>query len=108
MKEMNRNISRNISHYMDALQINQTELAKRLGCANTTVSMWIQGDSVPRLEKIDKMCEIFHCTRSDLLSDTPKTKEEIENDQIRDMFIEKFGRFNTEQKLRLLAYMEKL
>lgn len=108
MKEMNRNIARNISNYLNILGMQQMELAKKLECANSTVSSWIQGDSVPRLEKIDKMCEIFHCTRSDLLSDTPKTKEEIENDQIRDMFIEKFDRFNTEQKLRLLAYMEKL
>lgn len=108
MKEINRNISRNISNYMDTLNVTQTELSKLLDCSNTTISMWIQGNSTPRMDKIDKMCEIFHCTRQDLLRDTPKTKEEIEEDQIIASFAKMFKEFDAEHRLRVIAYMQKL
>ena len=108
MKEVNKNISRNMRHYMDTMNITQIELAKKLGCSNTTVSMWIQGNSTPRLDKIDKMCEIFHCQRQDLLRDTIKTKEEIEEDYILSVFIETFKKLSAEHRLQVIAYMQKL
>lgn len=108
MKEINRNISRNISNYLDTLNVTQTELAKMLGCSNTTVSMWIQGNSTPRMDKIDKMCEIFHCERQDLLRETPKTKEEIEEDRVADMFIKAFNGLNAEQRLQVMAFIQRI
>ena len=108
MKDLNRNIARNIKHYLDMYQMQQLDLAKKLNCANSTVSSWIQGDSTPRMEKIDKMCEIFHCSRTDLIAEEPKTENEIISDQVKKMFIKKFDNLTQEQKLRLLAYMENL
>lgn len=108
MKEINRNIAANIKNYMEVLDINQTELAKRLGCSNTTVSMWIVGDSTPRMDKIDKMCEIFHCNRDDLIGSTTKAPKEILSDQVRALFLERFDRLDDSQRLQLMAFMEHL
>lgn len=108
MKEINRNISLNIRHYMDTLNVTQVELSKLLDCSNTTVSMWIQGNATPRMDKIDKMCEIFHCERQDLLRETPKSKEEIEEDQVIASFSKMFKGFDAEHRLRVIAYMQKL
>ena len=108
MKEINRNIAANIKNYMDVLNINQLELAKRLGCSNTTISMWITGDATPRMDKIDKMCEVFHCTRDDLVGDRVKDPDLILNDQVRSLFLERFDRLNDSQRLRLMAYIDKL
>ena len=108
MKEINRNISRNIRHYMDTLNVTQIELSKLLNCSNTTVSMWIQGNSTPRMDKIDKMCEIFGCSRQDLIADTVKEPEDILHDQLVSSFVNDFVELSPEQKLRVIAYMRQL
>lgn len=108
MKKINENISRNISNYMDSIGIDAAELAKRLGCAPSTVYMWIQGNATPRMDKIDKMCEIFGCERSDLIADRLATPEEIHQKQIDMVFRKKFKELNPEMKLRLLAEMDRL
>ena len=108
MKEINRIISINIKKYLNALGITQVDLADQLDCSNTTVSMWIQGNATPRMDKIDKMCEIFHCTRSDLVSENTKTEDDILDDQIRAEFIATIEQLNPNQKLRALAYLRSL
>ena len=108
MKEINRIIAKNLSHYMDVFGMTQLELADKLSCSNTTVSSWIQGNATPRMDKIDKMCEIFSCTRSDLVSDTQKTSEEIQNDVLDNQVISDFRSLNDSGKLRLMAYMQLL
>lgn len=108
MKDFKKNIARNISNYMDSLCIKQIELAKMLGCSNTTISMWMHGNAIPRMDKVDKMCEIFHCERQDLLRDEPKTKDEIEDEQITESFTNMFKGFDASQRLRIIAYMQKL
>jgi len=108
MKDINRNISLNIQNYLNTLGMNQRELAARLGCSHTTVSMWIVGDATPRMDKIDKMCDIFHCTRDDLVGETVKDPADIARDRVRSLFIEQFDNMNDSQRLRLMAYMNAL
>lgn len=107
MKDINKNIAMNIQNYLTLLNINQKELAKRLDCSNTTVSMWIKGNATPRIDKIDKMCEIFGCSRQDIISDKPKTLEEVKKDQIMKTFEMKFRKLKLEDQLYLLTLMDK-
>ena len=106
MKEMNQNIAANIKKYMDALEIETKELADRLDCAPSTVYMWTQGNSTPRMDKIDRMCEVFGCTRNDIVSDTPKSEDEIRQDFLVVTFTKKFKLLSKENQLRVLAFME--
>lgn len=108
MKEINRNISLNIRNYMDTLNITQVELSRLLDCSNTTVSMWIQGNSTPRMDKIDKMCEIFGCTRQDLISDSQKDPDDIVRDRMVSTFAKEFKMLDAENQLRVIAYMRHL
>lgn len=107
MKDINKNIAMNIQNYLNLLNITQKDLSKKLGCSNTTISMWIKGNSTPRIDKIDKMCEIFGCERNDIISDTPKTLEEVKKDQIMKTFELKFRRMKLEDQLYILSLMEK-
>lgn len=45
----------------------QAELADYLGVTQASVSNWVNGVKIPRMDKIDKICEFLNCTRSDLL-----------------------------------------
>lgn len=63
--------SRNLRHYLSVNDMTQKELAEMLGTSNTSVYNWVNGIKSPRMDKVDAMCVIFNCRRSDLISDNP-------------------------------------
>lgn len=67
--------STNLKRYLEQYNMTQKELAKRLGVGTSSVSSWVTGQKSPRMDKVDAMCEIFHCKRSDLMEDNSKSKK---------------------------------
>lgn len=61
--------SENLKYYLTKYDISQADLAKRLGVTPTSVSNWATGQKTPRMDKVDAMCEIFNCKRSDLMEE---------------------------------------
>ena len=74
--EFNKIFAKRLQHYLDVYEISQAELARRLGVGTTSVSNWVNGTKSPRMNKVDMMCEIFHCKRSDLIEDKSESEEE--------------------------------
>lgn len=105
MKEENKSIALNIANYMHIFGISQVALAKQLGCSNTTVSMWVNGDAVPRLPMIDRMCTIFGCDRGDLLG-TPKTREEALRGKALKTIMAKIGNLSDEGLARVSVILD--
>lgn len=60
-------IANNIRTLLNENNMTQMELAKAMGISQSAVSHWLNGTKSPRMDKIDAMCQIFHCSRSDLL-----------------------------------------
>ena len=75
-KEFNEIFAKRLRHYLEINDMSQAELAKRLGVGTTSVSNWINGVKTPRMKKIDAMCEIFHCKRSDLTVENDENETE--------------------------------
>lgn len=73
-KEFNAVFSKRLRYFLDKYDMTQNELAKRLGVGTTSVYNWCNGIKSPRMDKVDKMCEIFNCRRSDLMEE--RTEEE--------------------------------
>lgn len=63
------NFSKNLTHYLNTKDISQVELAKLMGVSAAAVSQWCNGVVVPRVNKIDKICDILNVDRSDLLEE---------------------------------------
>ena len=61
------NFSKNMQTYMEYYRLTQTDLANSLNVSQASVSKWVLGTAFPRINKIDEMCNIFHCSRSDLI-----------------------------------------
>ena len=59
----------------------QLELSKRLGVGTTSVYNWCNGIKTPRMDKVDAMCKIFNCKRSDLMEDKSKEPELNKKDE---------------------------
>lgn len=68
-REFNEIFSERLRYYLEKYEITQLELSKRLGVGTTSVYNWCNGIKTPRMDKVDAMCKIFHCKRSDLMED---------------------------------------
>ncbi len=73
-KELNEIIAKNIRHYMDVKGLTQNDIAKSLNVAQSSISNWVVGIKLPRMDKIDKLCTLFGCTRSDLMTDAESSQ----------------------------------
>ena len=67
--EINAVIAKNIQTCMSERGLSQKELASALGVSQASISNWCQGIKMPRMDKIDRICEFFGIKRSYLLCD---------------------------------------
>ena len=75
-QEFNKLFAKNLRYYLDKYDMTQSELAKRLGVSTQSVTNWCKGAKSPRMDKVDAMCKIFHCKRSNLMEDKDQLEEE--------------------------------
>lgn len=81
-KELNAYIAKKISYYLKEQQRTQLELAEYMGVSQTTVSNWCNGVKIPRMNKIDRICEFFNVPRSALMVETdsePDSRSTLHN-----------------------------
>ena len=65
-------ITYNIHRHMTINNMIQKELAALIGVRVTTVNNWIRGVSMPSMENLIKLAEIFRITEGDLFIGEPK------------------------------------
>lgn len=84
-ENFNEAFSKKLRAYMEAFQMSQKDLSKKMGVSEASVSNWVKGVKVPRADKIDRLCVIFKCNRADLIDKlteepvSPIVKEHISN-----------------------------
>jgi len=69
LNDFNTVFSRRLRYYLKENDLTQAELAKKLGVGTTSVYNWCNGIKSPRMDKVDRMCEIFGCRRSDFMEE---------------------------------------
>lgn len=82
-QDFNAVFSKRLRYYLNKYEITQVELAKRLGVGTTSVYNWCNGIKSPRMDKVDAMCDLFHCNRSDLMEE--KTPQGLNSKDERDI-----------------------
>lgn len=79
MPDIENNFRKNLIKYLNETNTTQEELAKYIGVGVSAVSNYVQGLNMPRMNKIDKICEFFKIKRTDLLeSDEDDISEDKE------------------------------
>lgn len=66
-KDIRTIFKENLNRYLVESGVSQRDLATYMGVAASTMNEWVKGRKIPRMNKIDKLCEFFHVTRTDLL-----------------------------------------
>lgn len=68
-KAINAQFAKNLRYFLSKYDITQADFAAKMNVSTATASNWCNGIKAPRMDKVDKMCNIFNCSRSDLLED---------------------------------------
>lgn len=98
-------LSRNIKEYMDLYSLNMSDMARLLGVSPSAVRFWVTGEKAPRLKYLDKMCEIFHCTQGDLVSEDP-IFQVTAKDKLLQEIVDKAIVLNSEGKQKVIDYID--
>lgn len=69
MTNINDIFVRQLKYYLNLRNKSQTDLAKYIGVSNGTITNYVNGTNMPRMDKIDKICDFLLIKRSDLLED---------------------------------------
>lgn len=76
-------LSENIQHFLDRKGIKQTDMARDLEIAETTVSSWMNAKRYPGLKSLQLMADYFNVKRSDLTEQKPTNIIEISQRTVR-------------------------
>ena len=57
----------NLYNLRKSAKLSQEKLAEQVGVSRQSVSKWENGESYPEMDKILKLCNIFHCKINDLV-----------------------------------------
>ena len=68
---------RNLSHYMNRDHVNGVTLAKYMKVSSATISDWMHGKKMPRVDKLKSLANFFRINMSDL---TDEADEKFQQD----------------------------
>lgn len=74
-RNINEIFTENLKYLMNSGNITYTDLAKLLGVSRSTISMWITGKSLPRMDLLDSIADLFGIPVSELMKDHSKPEE---------------------------------
>ena len=77
--EMQKIFEENLKRILKEKKCLASELAEGIGVRKSTVSNWMNGLSLPRMDKINKICGFLNVERSELFEDT---KENYSHDDV--------------------------
>jgi transcriptional regulator with XRE-family HTH domain len=90
-QEYARIVSKNLRRIAYEAEKTQADISKDLKISKATISSWMNGTRVPRMDKIDLLCHYFNVKRSDIMEEKEEKEDQGEseqyylNDDVRDL-----------------------
>ena len=76
-KEVGKIFTENLKYFIEQNNMTYADFAKKIGVSPSTVSMWMRGINMPRMELLDKIADLFNVEVADLYFDRSKQDEHI-------------------------------
>lgn len=83
MLEEYKLFAHNLQYFMDKHGYTQLSLSEKLSVRNTAISTWVNGERFPRMKTLNELCEIFGCTKADLLQIEQRDRTEEEKELLK-------------------------
>ena len=103
MTDINKEIGQRLSKRLAMSGKTQADLAAYMNTSQASVSNWVNGVKLPRMDKIDRICEFIGCSRSDIVVEAPRFSED---GGMTRAFHYYFGLLNMENKEKVLDIMK--
>lgn len=97
-KEYGIIVSANLRRIANTAGKTQSDICRDLHIGKSTVSSWFTGERVPRMDKIDLLCDYFRVKRSDLMEPHNETTQAEEDA----MFLKAFHALDAKDKQILM------
>lgn len=100
-----------LQQMMQRNQITKFKLSKHLDVSPSTVTNWLTGLSLPKIDKIRQIASLFHVSTDYLLngSDAPELPVEyVPTEQLERMLLDAFRTASADGKIALLQFAETL
>ena len=100
----------NLRKKMDEADKTRQDISDALNISYFTVTDWVKGKKMPRMDKVEKLAEYFNCLISDLIEEKKEQPTESELSIKKREFIRKIEKMTDAQIERLeqiLALVEK-
>lgn len=70
----------NLYSLRKSAKMSQEVLAEKIGVSRQSVSKWENGEAYPEMEKLIKICKIFHCKLNDIIHDDIQDIDSLDED----------------------------
>lgn len=75
--ELRKIFSENLTHYLEMNQYSQADMARHMRVSTATTAKWCTGQSMPRIDKIQSLCNWLGIEKNDLLEKRLQGKKPI-------------------------------
>ena len=69
MGEIRNNLKKNLSYYLDLMNVSQKTLSEKLNVSQAAVTNWVKGKNSPDIETVSEICDFLNIKMSDLLGE---------------------------------------
>ena len=101
-KELYDIVAGNIMKLLNWSDRSQADLAKYMNVSQTAVSNWCNGIKMPRMDKIDKICEFFGVNRTELFNNL--THEYLNSKRRTQKLMEIWDALNPDGQEKIIEY----
>ena len=103
MTDINKEIGQRLSKRLNMSGKTQADLAAYMNTSQASVSNWVNGVKLPRMDKFDRICEFLGCNRSDLLIEVEQNPEGRTASRMMEYY---FGLLSLENKEKVVDIMK--
>lgn len=79
-ENLRRIFSTNLRKYLELSHRTQADMARYMKISSATASDWVNGNKMPRSDKLQSLANWFHIELSDLLTEQPEDKRYYPDD----------------------------
>lgn len=80
-------LAKNLKYYMERSNKTRPEISKALGLSYYTVTDWVTGKKMPRMDKIQMLADYFGVRKSDLIEEKMTEEKEKDNEVMADLIV---------------------
>lgn len=105
MGEIRNNLKKNLSYYLDLMNVSQKTLSEKLNVSQAAVTNWVKGKNSPDIETVSEICDFLNIKMPDLLGENKNINKLDEKDN---SLISKYNQLNELGQSKLMERLDEL